>query len=239
MQATSPSAERLARFLTGGDDADPQTRELAAWLGASPRFRRFAEAYRDKVRKKLRVASDAEARLDVRAELRVADLLLADRRINLEFEPNGSARGGPDFAMSFRDRPACFLEVTRLRGLATEPTLARVLVAKLRQLPPGRPTVLVVAVDARDASQLPLTAVVRSVRGRADANDPELMARGGFEDSRAFYGRFLRLGAVIGWCESGSGDGRAALWTNRSAQLELPDAVARACLSALRSSGAA
>ena len=60
--------------------------ELAGWLGTSSRFRAFAESHGAKIRKKLRSATDADARLDVRAELRVAHLLLADRRFELAFE---------------------------------------------------------------------------------------------------------------------------------------------------------
>ena len=90
VNAPSPSAGRLARYLNG-DSVGPETDELAGWLASSARFRAFADAHRDKIRKKLRAASDAANRLDVRAELHVAHLLLADRRIDLAFEPGGSA----------------------------------------------------------------------------------------------------------------------------------------------------
>jgi hypothetical protein len=91
------------------------TREIHAWLASSSRFRTFAEANRDKIRKKFRGATDPEASLDVRAELRAARLLLADRRIELAFEAYGSGKGGPDFTISFRGAIAFDLEVTRLR----------------------------------------------------------------------------------------------------------------------------
>jgi hypothetical protein len=69
--------------------------ELLGWLAGAPRFRAFAEAHRDKMWKKLRRASDAEALRDVRAELRAAHLLLADRRIELAFEAYGRGRSDP------------------------------------------------------------------------------------------------------------------------------------------------
>ena len=56
------------------------------------------------MRKKVRAASDDAALLDVRAELLVAALICTDRRFKLAFEPYGSARGGPDFAVVFREK---------------------------------------------------------------------------------------------------------------------------------------
>jgi hypothetical protein len=76
--------------------------ELVGWLAASARFRAFAEAHRDKIRKRLRTAADAEALRDVRAELQVARLLLADRRVELAFEPYGAGKAGPDFTVIYR-----------------------------------------------------------------------------------------------------------------------------------------
>ena len=104
--------------LLGGAPSDPMAEELAAWLAGSPRFRAFAEAHRDKIRKKLRGAADAEARRDVRAELRTAHLLLADRRIELAFEAYRSGKAGPDFTASFRGGRSFNLEVTRVRRSA-------------------------------------------------------------------------------------------------------------------------
>src|SRR5688572_27670492 len=99
--ARSAAIEQLAAFLVDGAPADPLADELMGWLGSSPRFRVFATTYRDKIRKKLRGVGDAESRLDVRAELSVARLLLADERIALQFEVSGLA-GGPDFAVTYR-----------------------------------------------------------------------------------------------------------------------------------------
>lgn len=233
--STGPRNDRLTHYLMGGDGTHRLAVDLAGWLSSSPRFRRFAETHRDKVRKKLRFADDDAGRRDVRAELAVAALLLADQRIDLEFEPHGATRGGPDFAVTFRGHQACFLEVTRLRRTPDEAALERVVATKLRQLPPGLPTVLVIAVG--DPSAIPLDEVIRTVRARADAGDPGLLSLGSFDTARAFYQRFLRLGAIIVWCESAVGDGRAAMWVNPSAQLVVPDAALRACLAALRGDG--
>src|SRR5438093_5717764 len=60
-RASPPGAtvQRLAHQLVDRGPGDPIVRELAGWL-ASPRFRSFAEAHRDKIRKKLRTARDPE-----------------------------------------------------------------------------------------------------------------------------------------------------------------------------------
>lgn len=60
----------------------------------------------------------------------------------------------------------------------------------------------------------------------------------GFAGSRAFYGQFLRLGAVLVWCEDALGGERATLWRNGSARIAVPDEVARACLTCLQGEGA-
>ena len=82
---------------------EPSVVELLGWLSGSARFRAFAEAHQDKS-KKLRTATDAEALRDVRAELRVAQLILGDPRFDLSFEAYGSGKRGPDFTVAFRGR---------------------------------------------------------------------------------------------------------------------------------------
>ena len=101
---TAPAAvERLAQYLFDRVATDDHLAdEVAGWLAGSNRFRAFVDANRDKIRKKLRGAADEDARRDVRAELRVAHLLLADRRIELAFEAYGSTKRGPDFTVTFR-----------------------------------------------------------------------------------------------------------------------------------------
>ncbi len=145
-----PAVERLAHDLFDRGPGDPLTEELAGWFAGSVRFRAFADAHRDKIRKKLRTAASAEALRDVRVELRVARLLLADRRVELAFEAYCSGRVGR-----------------------------------------------------------------------------------GFEGTRGFYERYLRLGAVLVWCEAAAGAARVGLWINRSARIAVPERAARACLQCL------
>jgi hypothetical protein len=208
--------------------------ELAGWLAGSARFRAFADAHRDKIRKKLRGAADAEARRDVRAELRAAHLLLADRRIELAFEAYGSGKVGPDFTVTFRGERSLNLEVTRLRRAPDDAGSGGQLLAKLRQLPPSVPNVVVVAIEGDSAEALDVTGATRALRAHADAKDEAFFISRGFEGTRGFYERYLRLGAVLVWCEGAAGDARAALWANRSARIALPERAARACLLCLR-----
>ena len=235
--APGPAVERLAHDLYDRDPGDRMAEELVGWLAGSARFRAFAEAHRDKIRKKLRTAADAEALRDVRVELQAARLLLADRRIELAFEAYGAGKAGPDFTVTYRGAGRFNLEVTRLRRLpgATGATgYGAPLLAKLRQLPPSVPNSILVAIPGDTAEALDVAAATRALRSRADAKDEAFFARRGFDGTHRFYERFLRLGAAFVWCEGAAGDARATLWTNRSARIALPEGASRACLRCLR-----
>ena len=221
----------LTEFLLDGTE-DPLAVELAEWLDGSPRFLAFAEAHRAKIRKKLRGATDPEARRDVRAELRCAHLLLGDRRIELAFEAYGSGNPGPDFTVT-RGSERLNLEVTRLRG-APGDVGYNGLLAKLRQLPPSAANAVVLAIEGVDADAYDITAAVRVLRTRADAKDEAFFAARGFDGTRGFYERFLRLGAVIVWADDGVGAARASVWTNPSARIAPPARAMRACGACLR-----
>ena len=199
-------------------------------MGGSRPFRAFVEAHRDKIRKKLRGATDSEARRDVRLELRVAHLLLANRRIGLEFEAYGSGKPGPDFSVAFRGERLFNLEVTRLRQAHGYGGL----LAKLRQLPPSVPNAVIVAFDGDDAGAFDVDAATRALRSRADAKDDAFFTGRGLDGARGFNQRYLRLGAVLVWCEGAAGEARASLWTNRSARIALPERAVRACVNCLQ-----
>ena len=206
-------------------------------MAGSPRFRSFAEAYRAKIRKKLRTAAEPDALRDVRTELQVAHLLLADPRIELAFEAYGSGRAGPDLTVSYRGRRSFNLEVTRLRRVPDPTGFGPPLMAKLRQLPPSVPNVLLVAIPGSAAEALDVAAATSALRSRADAKDETFFARQGLEGTRGFYERYLRLGGVLVWSEGAVGDARAALWINRSARIALPERDIRAVVRCLRGGG--
>jgi hypothetical protein len=229
------AAERLTQSLFDRHPQDPFAVEVAAWLAASARFRSFAEKHHDKIRKKLRAASDAQALRDVRTELLVAHLLLADRRIELAFEAYGSGKAGPDFTVTFRGRRSFNLEVTRQqRTPAGAGADGGQLLAKLRQLPPSAPNAVLVAIDGHNAQAFDVAAATRALRNRADAKDEEFFMSRGFEGTRGFYDRYLRLGAVVVLCEGTTSDARIALWSNRSARIPLPEPALGVCILCLR-----
>ena len=232
-KAPTSTVERLALYVFDGV-TDPLSGEVSGWLAGSKRFRAFVEANRDKIRKKLRGAADEDARRDVRAELRVAHLLLADRRVQLAFEAYGSTRRGPDSTVTFRGERSFNLEVTRPRRAADAAGLGGPLLAKIRQLPPSVPNAVLLAVESVEAEALDVAAAVRPLRDRADAKDETFFATRGFKGAREFHERYLRLGGVMVWSERATGDARAATWSNPSARLALPERAVRACVLSLR-----
>ncbi len=230
-----PRITRLISHLLPDSTDDPLADELGAWLTESARFEAFSDAHRDKIRKKLRGATDTDSRRDVRAELLVARLLLADRGIELGFEAHGSTKGGPDFAVTYRGARPFNLEVTRPRRPLTADD-PRPILAKLHQLPTGSANVLLIAVDGTDAGAVDTAVAVKTVRARADARDDAFFATRGLESAKHFYERFLRLGAVIVFAESATDDRRTGAWINGSARIGVPERALRATAAALRGS---
>jgi hypothetical protein len=212
-------------------------RDLAEWLSASARFFSFADAHRDKIRKKLRGASDGQPRGDVHAELEVAFRLLADRRIELAFEAYGVGRRGPDFTVTFRAVHRFNLEVTRPRldegdriRRDRADGLASALLGKLRQLPADAPNAVLVAIEGLPPSQDDLDITMRSLRQRANRRDDVFFSGRGYADARDFHLRYLRLSALF---VASRGGGSARAWSNAEARRQLPDGALTACLGCL------
>ena len=152
--------------------------ELGDWLQDNARFRSFITEYRDKVRKKLS-AFDEQARLDVRSELRVAYLILQDRRFRLKFEAYGARQGGPDLSVAFRENQRFNLEVTRLRtteNAGTQARLANVISGKLRQLPGDLPNGLVITSNAIALDADGLAEALRLLKSHNFSAEPGLQA---------------------------------------------------------------
>src|SRR2546422_978025 len=153
MQRPTIPIDDLIAYLFGAGHSSLAD-EVGPWVAASPRFRAFAETYRDKIRKKARGARDDEGRRDLTFELAVALRLLAERRFALEYESYGVAKRAPDFRVTFRDQLRFNVEVRRLRrppptpGAPADPApLVRAVCDKLGQLPPSMINVLVLGAD--------------------------------------------------------------------------------------------
>src|SRR2546428_9406191 len=132
-----------------GEDHSPLAAQVGPWLVASPRFRAFAEIYRDKIRKKARGPRDDDGRRDFAFELAIAVRLLEERRFALEYESYGVGQRAPDFRVTFRSRLRFNVEVRRLRqpAPADRAPLIRAVCDKLGQLPPATVNVLVLGTD--------------------------------------------------------------------------------------------
>jgi hypothetical protein len=180
--------------------------ELAHWIDSSPRYRAFLTTNQDKVRKKLNTSDDEEHRLDVRAELLVAYLIIADRRVELSFEAYGARRVGPDLTVTFRANQRFNLEVTRLRttgdtaGSESGPAVARlanVITGKLRQLPGDVPNALVIAARGLALNEDSLSAATRLLKVHTDGKDDAFFAHRGLKDARDFHAQYLHLSGIF------------------------------------------
>jgi len=212
----SKKTDQLVRHVASRTRPSFQS-ELAQWLESSPRFSTFLTANQDKVRKKLTTSDDEETRLDVRAELRVAYLLLNDRRFELAFEAYGVGRVGPDLTVAFRTNQRFNLEITRLRGDDVAPgdaRIANVVAGKLRQLPADLPNALIIS-TALSLTEDALVGAMRLLKSNADR-------------IRDLHAKYLRLGGIFAVSDSS-----AVFLPNREARQPLPKDAIGACLAAL------
>src|SRR5436309_13906790 len=113
IRPTIPIGE-LTAYLFGPSDSSLAA-EIGPWLVASPRFRAFAEIYRDKIRKKARGLRDDEGVRDLAFELAIALRLLEECRFALEYEFYGAGQRAPDFRVTFSNQVRFNVEVRRMR----------------------------------------------------------------------------------------------------------------------------
>lgn len=185
-----------------GDTKLPLAVQFARWLQASPRFHTFADAYRDKLRKKVRGVTDAEGYRDLQAELATAYFLLLEPRFTVEYEKYGLGKQrGPDFSVTFKTHILFNVEVTRLRGAgvsdAPDPhKLVNTLCGKLGQFPPGVCNILVLAAEDTPYTADDLTGVVRLLQDRVEHKDDVFFTRRGFLGCRDFLKQYSRLSGV-------------------------------------------
>jgi hypothetical protein len=206
--------------------------ELYQWMEASARFTAFVETYRDKIRKKIRVTRQPESLLDLRGELEVAWRLLSDRRLAVAYEPYASAqRRGPDFAVTYRANLVFNIEVARMRveesGTAghdlarKEERILRILLAKLGQMQPGTPNLLVIYTREELARSIDLGRLMQEVKTRAEGKDPSFYDISRYASPAAFYKDFLHLSGSLLWAAE------AQLWVNIQARPGLAVKVLR------------
>jgi hypothetical protein len=236
MPRPTMTLDGLTAYLFGADRS-ALAAEVGPWLIASPRFRIFAETYRDKIRKKARGLRDDEARRDIAFELGVALRLLEERRFAVEYESYGVGQRAPDFRVTFRAGLLFNVEVRRLRGSAPTPAttaelgrLTRAVCDKLGQMPPSMINVLVLGADGPRSVADALTPAMVWLQDRAAEKDETLFKERGFTGSRDFLRHYQRLSGVL-WLVGVSG-APPRLWRNGQARHPLPADLARALESA-------
>jgi hypothetical protein len=212
---------------------------VGPWLIASPRFRTFAETYRDKIRKKARGLRDDEGRHDLTFELAIAERLLEERRFALQYESYGVGQRAPDFCVTFRSRVRFNVEVRRMRPLRPTPNapadpgrLIRAVCDKLGQLPPAMINALVLGADGPTSAADALVPAMLRLQDRAAQKDDALFQERGFAGTRDFLRHYQRLSGVL-WLAGAPGAPRASLWRNPQARHPLPADLARALSDAV------
>ena len=196
----------------------------ATWISSSRPFRAFLEENTTKIRKKARLAGDAESLRDLQLEMDAAYRLLADRRVTLVYERYLAEKArGPDFTVTFKGHLVFNVEVRRLRGQATAAKLGEGICAKLRQMPPSAVNVLLVGVDADPGGDLDAVTPIKYLIQRAEARHDEFFTQRGFHDARDFLRAFQRLSGLLlraDWYDAPASS--AALWLNPRARHPLP-----------------
>jgi hypothetical protein len=215
----------LTAYLFGAEDSSLAA-EVGRWIVAAPRFRAFAETYRDKIRKKARVLRDDESRRDLAFELSIALRLLEEGRFAVEYEPYGVGQRAPDFRVTFRTRVRFNVEVRRLRRATDRDALVRAVCDKLQQVPPAMINVLAIGAEGSSSAAEELAPAMLWLQDRAAQRDDALFLRRGFNGVRDFLRHYQRLSAAL-WLAGGAG-ARPSLWLNPQARHPLPVDLARA-----------
>jgi hypothetical protein len=226
------------------DTDQPLAVQCTRWIRSSRRFRSFVETYRDKIRKKVRQARDAQGLRDLRCELAVAFLLLEARELEVAYElATPGNRGGPDFTVVYKTHTPVQVEVKRLRApapgqehvAAAATKILNALGDKFAQMQSGAINVLVLFVDraeTSDSAAPDLLATMRTVQVRIMAQDDAFFVGRGFGGVRAFIHASQPLSAIVLRTEEPAA---AALWRNPAARHRLPAGAAtvlQRCLAA-------
>ena len=191
--------------------------EFVEWLGLSRRFRTFAEEHRNKIRKKVRIASDQETQLDLRCELETTYRLLGEKKFTLEYEKYGQGgQRSPDLTATYRTHMLLNVEVTRPRitGDAVD-KLMETLCEKAGQMMSNDFNLLVIYAPAVTGDHLVEAAT--KLRALAERKDDDFFIRRRFKNAKDFIRQYQHLGAV------GLKASRLFLWDNPLSKKPLPD----------------
>jgi hypothetical protein len=197
-------------------------------LTSSRRFADFVNEHHNKIRKKIRTAQEPERLRDLQLELETAYLLLRERSLSIEYEPQHPREGrSPDFAVSFTTSLTFMVEVTRLRTVQARTPVelslpgdrfTDMLCGKLGQLLPQIGNLLLVGMERPILTHADLHATMLRLQKRAENNDPTLVQRYGFRDRADFFRSYQRLsGLLLRGIPLQAGE-PAVLWENPQAK---------------------
>lgn len=202
---------------------------MAMWLESSRRFATFVSTFQDKIRKKLRTTQDQESLLDLHLELETAYLLLQERSLSVEYEPEMSKRiRSPDFAVTFTTSLTFMLEVTRVQVDPTntvELQLANTIPGKLGQLLPQQSNALLVGIETMGLTSSDIRAAMVSIQQRAERNDSTFLQQHGFRDRSDFFRHYQRLSEILVRGPDFKETKSMVTWVNPQAKHPLPSKV--------------
>ena len=224
--------DELLTYLFDGQ-AHLLAEPMDTWLKSSRRFTAFVTAFRDKIRKKLRVTRDTETLYDLRLELETSYRLLQEKALSVAYEPEHSGPGrSPDFAVTYTTSLTFMVEVTRLRAVSSANDLAQeserladAICSKLRQFLPQRGNVLIVGVDALTLTQSDLQSLMLRIQQRAERSDIAFWQRYGFRERADFFQGYQRLSEILVRPSSLQTNEPAVVWVNPQARHPLPSKV--------------
>ncbi len=184
----------------------PLYTQVESHLRDSRAYVQFAETYRDKIRKKLRLLHEGESAFNLGAELATAYALLQEPRFSVEYEKYTKQRG-PDFTITYRTHTPFNVEVTRIRSTEAGPPaipdspaidkFMKVICEKLGQMPTGVMNVLLMVIETPDMTQADLGQATLRLKQLADQKaEPYFKARG-FADAADFLRQYRNLSAIV------------------------------------------
>ena len=191
--------------------------QFRAWLESSRRFRAFAEEHHNKIRKKVRLTSDQDTRLDLQCELETAFHLLNEKKFTLEYEKYGhGGQRSPDLTATYRTHTLLHVEVTRPRitgDVANK--LMESLCDKVGQMIANDLNLLVIYAPGTQHDDLVEAAT--TLRGLAERKEEEFFVRRRFKDAREFIRQYQNLSAVALKASA------TCVWDNPLAKKPLPN----------------
>lgn len=209
---------------------------MATWLASSRRFTDFVKTHQTKIRKKLRTVQGSDRLRDLQLELETAYLLLREKSLSLEYEPQLGDTRSPDFAVSFTTSLVFMVEVTRIKTntkiAAPLPNdrFSDMLCSKLGQLLARRSNLLLVGMRGSYPTQEDIRATMLRLQQRAENNDAAIVQRHGFRDRADFFNHYQRLSAVLVRGIPLQPGEPVVIWDNSQAKYLLPAKVRTALI---------